>query len=75
MDVGVGHGGDEGEGEEAVAGPGGVGEVLEGGGVFVGVVGGGVGGFEVDAGADVLVAGSAVFGAADPEEAIRKMKE
>lgn len=26
------------------------------------------------AGADVLVAGSAVFGAADPEEAIRKMK-
>ena len=28
-----------------------------------------------EAGADVLVAGSAVFGAADPEEAIRKMKE
>ncbi len=27
-----------------------------------------------DAGADVLVAGSAVFGAKDPEEAIRKMK-
>ena len=26
------------------------------------------------AGADVLVAGSAVFGAKDPEEAIRKMK-
>ncbi|MCR5050101.1 MAG: ribulose-phosphate 3-epimerase [Paludibacteraceae bacterium] len=28
-----------------------------------------------EAGADVLVAGSAVFGAPDPEEAIRKMKE
>ena len=27
------------------------------------------------AGADVLVAGSAVFGAADPEEAIKRMKE
>ena len=27
------------------------------------------------AGADVLVAGSAVFGASNPEEAIRKMKE
>ena len=27
------------------------------------------------AGADVLVAGSAVFGAKDPEDAIRKMKE
>ena len=26
------------------------------------------------AGADVLVAGSAVFGAPDPEEAIRRMK-
>ena len=27
------------------------------------------------AGADVLVAGSAIFGAEDPEEAIRRMKE
>lgn len=56
MEVGVGHGGEEGEGEEAVAGPVGVGEGVGRFGVFVGVVGVGVGGFEVDAGADVLFA-------------------